>query len=85
MKRLLAIGVIFLLIGINVIPSVGGNNGRLNKKDYTKVIVNTKEQTYFFNNSPKVEIINPKNGSRFCVKLRWEFYVGEFTLVFYST
>lgn len=63
MKRLLAIGVIFLLIGINVIPSVGGNNGRLNKKDYTKVIVNTKEQTYFFNNSPKVEIINPKNGS----------------------
>jgi len=63
MKRLLAIGVIFLLIGISVIPSVGGNNGRLNKKDYTKVIVNTKEQTYFFNNSPKVEIINPKNGS----------------------
>lgn len=63
LSKTLVVGVIFLFIVTSVIPSVVGNNERLNNKDYTKVVENTKEQMYFFNNSPKVEIINPKNGS----------------------
>ena len=56
-KKGLVVGIIVLFLGVGFQPALA------NEVSITKTSENTKEQIYFFNNSPIVEIINPKNGS----------------------
>jgi hypothetical protein len=56
-KKGLVVGIIFLFVG------VGFQHAFANEISIKSTSGNTKEQIYFFNNPPIVEIINPKNGS----------------------